>query len=263
MRYGKWTLPLALAAAGTVGAAPLADKQIASVDLSKAFATRSPWRFIATQGPDIDDPIYGEGKVPGPLRLCITRDEGRSCVPDFREPLRGSEPGEDVFADVHVLLDPQVVHPRGANGRALLLLQFTSLQSVDGGRRIGTRLLAYDRPHDRFVRAFSNITVSNHNEETRYVEAGPLKGEVIVAEPTDNAPFGYWITVHRLTPAFTYKQAIRFRSATRYGDGNSLAVIDSEMPNIQQRLGLWRPGRPLPAPRGCAKPHLVKTELWC
>ena len=31
----------------------------------------------------------------------------------------------------------------------------------------------------------------------------------------------------RLTPALTYRQALRYRSASHYGDGNPLAVIDS------------------------------------
>jgi hypothetical protein len=264
MTYGKWILPLTLIAAGpaAVGATSQGEKQIASVDLAGPFATRSHWRLIVTQGPEIDDPIYGEGKVPGPIRLCLTRDNGRSCTADFHEPLRVA-PGEDLFADAHVLRDADIVHPQGARGRALLLVRSASLQSANGDAREGTQLLAYDREQDRFVTAFAKVTGRNNNQEIRYVDTGPLRGAVIVAEPTGNAPFGFWITVNRLTPAFTYKQALHFRSATHYGDGNPLAVIDSEMPTIQRRLGLWRTGEPLPAPKGCAKPRLVKMALWC
>ncbi len=46
-----------------------------------------------------------------------------------------------------------------------------------------------------------------------------------------------------------YSRIPRYRSATLYNDGNPLAVVDSEMPNIGERLGLRRPGAPLPAPR--------------
>jgi len=60
---------------------------------------------------------------------------------------------------------------------------------------------------------------------------------------------------------------LRFVSATRYGDGNPLAVIDAEMPNIQQRLGLWKPGQPLPTPtardKPCTRPTLKRSALWC
>ena len=76
-------------------------------------------------------------------------------------------------------------------------------------------------------------------------------------------PYGYWIVVNSLTPAGNYRQVLRYRSATLYNDGNPLAVIDSEMPNIERRLGLWAPGQPLPTPARCAKPRLVKLELWC
>jgi len=87
---------------------------------------------------------------------------------------------------------------------------------------------------------------------------------MISAEPTENPPYAYWITVSRLNPDDNYRQVLHYRSATLYGDGNSLAVIDSEMPNILLRLGLWRPGQPLPVPKaGCRRPHLVKMELWC
>lgn len=57
---------------------------------------------------------------------------------------------------------------------------------------------------------------------------------------------------------------LRYRSATGYQDGNPLGVIDSDLPNIQRRLGLWRAGQPLPVPaQGCATPRLVTMELWC
>ncbi|MGH9711589.1 MAG: hypothetical protein ACRD37_13690, partial [Candidatus Acidiferrales bacterium] len=62
----------------------------------------------------------------------------------------------------------------------------------------------------------------------------------------------------------TYKTVLRYRSATHYGDNNPLAVIDSEMPNIEWRLGYWKPGMALPLPSGaCPKPHLIHMELWC
>jgi hypothetical protein len=265
MRHGL-TLSLILGApliAGASVAQPQTEKQIAAIDLSKAFATRSPWRFVATQAPDTVDPVMSEmGKIPGAIRLCISRDQGRSCSPDLRQPLR-FEPGEDSFADARYMRNARIVHPQGPAGRPLLLIGFESQMSINGDARIGLDLLAYDRARDRFSSIFSKISGRNNNQEARYVAEGPLRGAVIVAEPTGNAPFNFWITVHRLTPGFTYRQVLRYRSATHYGDGNPLAVIDSDMPNIQQRLGLWRPGKPLPLPRGCTKPRLVKMELWC
>jgi hypothetical protein len=92
---------------------------------------------------------------------------------------------------------------------------------------------------------------------------------VITAEPQDHLPYGYWIVVESLTRAGAYRQVLRYRSATLYNDSNPLAVIDSEMPNIERRLGLWKPGQPIPRPslggnrKLCLKPTLRHTELWC
>ena len=94
--------------------------------------------------------------------------------------------------------------------------------------------------------------------------SGPLTGSMISADPADRAPFGYWISVSKLTPAHGYRQVLHYLSATSYNDGNSLAVIDSEMPNIEKRLGLWHPGSPLPLPAGhCPRPQLKGMALWC
>ncbi len=95
---------------------------------------------------------------------------------------------------------------------------------------------------------FAQSTGTNNNQEIRFVTEGPLNGSVITAEPQDHLPYGYWIVVKRLTPADAYRQVLRYRSATLYNDGNPLAVIDSEMPNIEERLGLWHPGQRLPTP---------------
>jgi len=48
-------------------------------------------------------------------------------------------------------------------------------------------------------------------------------------------------------------------------DGYFVGIeLDSEMANIESRLGLWRPGAPLPLPAApCPKPRLAGMELWC
>lgn len=238
------------------GASAASAGVISAIDLSKPFGTRTPWALTATQGADVEAVV--EGKEPGAIVLCISNDNGRSCRPDLQ--LVPRFPG-DLYAETHYLIDPEIVHP-SAN-QSLLLLRTASLHSVNGDQLVFTRLLSYDRTRDRFVPVYEQSTSRNNNQEIRYIKAGPLKGAVIWAEPTENAPFGYWITVSRLA-AGRYAQVLRYRSATRYGDGNSLAVIDSEMPNIQQHLGLWQPGAPLPLPAGsCPRPHLVRSALWC
>jgi hypothetical protein len=166
--------------------------------------------------------------------------------------------------EAHYLDTAKLVYPRGREGAPLLLLQTSSMHAGNGNQSVFTRLLAYRRVIDRFVPVFQHETGRNNNEEVRFIEASPLRGDIISVEPTQDKPFGYWLVVNRLGADDRYRQVLRYRSATHYGDGNPLAVIDSEMPNIQRRLGLWRSGAPLPLPaRKCPKPHLVHTVLWC
>jgi hypothetical protein len=235
---------------------------VASVDLAKPFATRSPWRLAVRQGPPQADAFGADGDtVPGPITLCLQTSD--RC--DAQLPAMPPSPSGLADAwDAHYLNAAKVVFAKGRTAPPLLLVQTASLHSGDGDQLVFTQVLAYRRASDRFTVIHSQQTGRNNNQEVRLVDSGPLAGAVVFAEPTENAPFGYWITVNRLSPAYAYKQVLHYRSATHYGDGNPLAVIDSEMPDIEQRLGLWRPGAPLPLPAGpCPKPHLVNTVLWC
>jgi hypothetical protein len=248
---------------GAAAASPTAAV-ISESDLSKPFATHSAWRFTATQGPPVDDPtIPDNGKIPGAIDLCLRRGTSGPCDPQLQRLLH-ADWVVPLYAEPHLLELAEVVHPRGAGEPPVFLVRAASVQSVDGGRVVATAAFAYRPGADRFEAAYVHLTGTNNNQETRYIAAGPLRGDIISAEPTDNAPYGFWVTVNRLTPAYSYRQVLRYRSATRYNDGNTLAVIDSEMPNIEQRLGVWRSGAALPMPAGpCPKPHLVRTELWC
>lgn len=262
-----FTLAIALVATAMLAVDAGAPKQavIASMDLSKAFGTRSPWQFTATQGPAISDPITGSftgDRVPGDILVCLHR-QGGPCDTGLQATLHASSP-DDLFATPHYLGAAQIVHPRGAEGRALFLIRMASILSGDGDQVVRTQVLAYRRASDRFVRVYDFTTGRNNNQEVRYIASGRLKGDIVSAVPTENAPYGFWVTVNALAPDYSYRPILKYRSTTRYGDGNTLAVIDSEMPNIEQRLGLWRPGAPLPLPASpCPKPHLSRMELWC
>jgi hypothetical protein len=261
----RWGLGVVVSVAlGVCAAAAPPPRPIADLDLAKAFATTSAWRLTVLQGSPGADPYYPEEQVPGAVRLCLKKAGSGPCDPAVRSMAR---PPPDMAPDAwepHYLGVARVVRPRGPAAAPLLLLQTLSLHSGDGDQAIYTQLLAYRQGEDRFVPIYAHMTGRNNNQDTRFMASGPLTGSVISAEPTNDAPFGFWITVHRLTPDYRYAQVLRYRSATRYADGNPLGVIDSEMPNIQQRLGIWKPGQPLPLPAGrCPKPRLVKMELWC
>jgi hypothetical protein len=149
----------------------------------------------------------------------------------------------------------------------LLFLKVSGAASGDGDCGIATALYTYDKSNDRFLRVFLNLTGRNNNQATRFVESGPLQGDVIVDNPTENAPYTYWIEVYRVGDSGQYGQILRYRGHTGYADGNPLAVIDSEMPAILHRLGLWQPGDPLPAPahlpQGCHHLFMRHGEEWC
>jgi hypothetical protein len=139
--------------------------------------------------------------------------------------------------------------------------------SGNGDCEIATALYQYEKVTDRFVRVFLNLTGRNNNQATRFVESGPLQGDVIVNNPTENAPYTYWIEVYRAESSGQYERILRYRGRTGYGDGNPLAVADSEMPEILRHLGLWHPGDALPVPihlpQGCTDLFMRNGEEWC
>lgn len=211
----------------------------------------------------MDDPMENSGQVPGVVHLCLRTDASGACDPELKATI-GEVSKDNPFFEPHYLATPRIVHPRGNGGRPLLLVQMSSLQSGDGDQVVYTQALAYRRDTDRFVRVFGHLNDRNNNQDVRYIETGPLQGDIVTAEPTQTAPFGYWISLNTISPGQGYRETLRYRSATTYNDGNPLPVIDSEMPNIERRLHLWRPGLPLPGPPGaCPKPHLVRGALWC
>jgi len=252
---------VALGSPATRAASPT-DTVIANIDLSKPFGSRSPWRLIASQGPQVVDPVFGEGTVPGSVVLCLEKSSAGPCDPGLAAMQR--TPADAGGWDAHNLEASKVVYPRGPSAPPLLLVRTASLRGANGDQAVFTQLLAYRRASDRFAQIYGHLTGRNNNQEVRFIESGPLEGGVISVEPTDNSPFGFWVSVSKLTSAYTYVQVLRYRSATRYGDGNPLAVIDSEMPNIESRLSLQRRGAPLPLPAApCPRPRLTGMELWC
>lgn len=267
MRSHSWmphaviAVALATAVAGQSTTSPV----ISNIDLSKPLSTREAWRFVATQGPPVAavDTASG-GNEPGRILLCLQATPSTPCDPQLLNALRTASSSNDFFREPHYLNAVKIAYPRGSAGRPVLIVQTASMHSGDGDQLVMTQVLAYEKPQNRFVRIFQYTTGKNRNEEVRYINSGRLKGDIISIDPTENAPYAYWVTVSVLSPQYAYKTALRYRSATHYGDGNPLAVIDSEMPNIEHRLGYWKSGMALPLPSGgCPRPRLVRMELWC
>jgi hypothetical protein len=236
------------------------------LDLTRPFHTRGHWTFVAARlaGSHLDA-TSAEAVDGGPLAECLVQELTPRCK--YTMPRRVSSPSW-FSIPVH-LYAAKVVFAGPGRTEPLLLVKARSVRGGDGSHVIFTTLFAYDRRADRFEAVFANSTGSNNNQETRLVQRGPLRGDVVVAVPTSKAPYAYWIRVYARAEDGRYSVlALRYRSATRYGDRNPLAVIDSEMPNILQRLGRWKPGDPLPIPpvlpSGCAHHLLLRgREEWC
>jgi len=232
------------------------------MDLTSQFATTSAWTLTIAQD-NIAPTEISDLEDRGPIAICFVK--GRA--PDCSEKLYPAVPSEQRwFGTPFYIRDSRVVYAGPGKKRPLLLLKVCGARSGDGNCGIATGLFDYDRGVDRFRRVFANVTGSNNNQETRFVEAGPLLGDVVVSQPTDNAPYAYWIETYRMADSGRYGRVLRYRSRTRYADGNTLAVIDSDMPELLRRLGLWRIGDPLPVPSSqvkCSHPLMRKGEEWC
>lgn len=236
------------------------------LNLTGSFNTRTHWTFLVARLPGSHlDGASGASVEGGALAECFVNDAVPRCR--YSMPRKGSSMAW-FSTPVHFYVS-KVVSSGKSHSEPLLLVKEGSAYGGDRGHLIFTELYAYNRADNIFKNVFYNTTGSNNNQETRFISHGPLGGDVIEAVPTSSPPYAYWVSVYdRSGNGGSFRLALRYRSVTRYGDGNRLAVIDSEMPNILKHFGKWVPGEPLPIPphlpSGCAR-HLVLRhgEEWC
>lgn len=236
------------------------------LDLTRLFRTRTPWTFVAaTLAASRWSAVAMRIVDNGPLAQCFVDQS----VPHCTYTLPRTIPSLAWFSTPVHFYSAKVVFAGTAHTHPLLLIRSGSAYGGDGGHAIFTQLFHYDRRSNRFESIFDHATGSNNNQETRFIARGPLRGDVVVAIPTAGPPYAYWIRVYTSnTLGHTMHLVLRYRSITGYGDGNPLAVIDSEMPNILRRLGKWRPAQALPVPprlpADCEpRFYLVHGEEWC
>lgn len=235
------------------------------LDLTAPFATQRQWTLVVARLPGSRLDAFLERVDGGSLAICLVDQ----LTPQCKYTVPRTESSLSWFSVPVVFYSAEVVFAKPDRTHPLLLVSTGTTSGANGSHAIHTQIFAYDRPGNRFEILFHNAVGSNNNQETRFVESGPLGGDIIVAEPTQSAPYGYWISVYPWNGSHPYSSAaLRYRSHTRYGDGNPLAVIDSEMPNILKRLGKWKSGEPLPTPShmspGCSDHlYLRGGEEWC
>lgn len=240
----------------------------AHLDLNAPFRTVTPWTLVVAKQPDAEGiDASGLGDREGAVSVCFVHAGQPDCddtpyLTRLRELGIALPGGERPF---YQLFGSRIVSD-GA-GRPLLSLKACTAHGGNGSCGISTWLFGYDARQDRFRLVFSNLTGSNNNQETRVIEQGPLRGAVVVALPTDTAPFVYRVEVYRPAADGRYRLTLRYRGRTGYGDGNPLPVIDAEMPALLARLGLWKSGDALPAPpvmpAACTRLVLRRGVEWC
>jgi hypothetical protein len=233
------------------------------LDLSRPFNTRSDWRLVITQDSkselrDRNGEVVGD--LAGAIHLCFQKAFNVDCPPMGVVNRSGM-----AFNDIARVA---IVH----DGSAPLLLVRTTGAVINIGfsNFETTWVWAYKPASDRFSVIFSNATGATNNQETRFLEGGPLAGDIVVAlNPPlgSSAPYPYSITVYHRAETGDFRQILRYTARSRENDGNPLAVIDAEMPAIEYRLHVWRTGQPLPEPKyrppSCAALELRHGIEWC
>ncbi len=240
------------------------------LELTQLFQTKSQWSLVIAKQPDEESSFEdGGGRKVGAVSFCFVKNGVPDCSEErflakYREVNVSFVAGEPAF---HELLASGIVFSGPGRRLPVLQIQVCPYVGANGNCGVSTFLFAYDRNAEKFRVVFFNMTGRNNNEETRFVENGPLLGSVIVAKPTSRAPYVYLVDVYRRVSNRDYVLALQFRSKTRQGDGNPLAVIDSEMPEILRRFGFWKTGDALPVPpsmpEGCKGLVIRQGLVWC
>lgn len=246
------------------------SKVITHLDLTRPFQTKSLWSLVAAKQPDEESHAEdGAGNRRGAISLCLVKNDEPDCSEEmflakYRQEKISFDSGPGPFYE---LFASDVVFSGPGRTLPLLRIKTCTTRGANGNCGVSTFLFTYDRKADGFRVVFFNMMGRNNNQEARFVESGPLLGSVIIADPTNDAPFAYFVEVYKRMSDSEYSQVLRYRGNTRYGDGNPLAVIDSEMPETLRRLGFWKAGDALPIPprmpRGCTRLVMRKGVEWC
>jgi hypothetical protein len=217
---------------------------LSSTELTEPFHTKSKWQFVIRQDPPQET---GFGTVPGNLHLCFVKGGAQSC---FNSPL-------------NVLGSSHIENPKPTSREPILVVEVVDNVSLTGSGR-STLIWAYNLNTDRFDQIFDHAVGHNTNGEIRVITNGPLAGDVVIDTAGRHAPYRYDITVYRLENS-QYREILNYAGNSKYNDGNPIPVIDAEMPEIERRLNIWKPGDPLPTPTRtqCSKLELRHGIEWC
>lgn len=241
------------------------------LSLSESFDTVSPSALVVAQDPhQRQDAMFDKLN---PILVCMVAARIPQCagalnrLPTFSSGATACTYEPPCYSRIYRVASAKVVFAGVENTRPLLLLKAHSMSAPNGSTSRWTLLYRYERDKDRFRAVFVHAGGGNNNQHARFVASGPLQGDEVVDFPTEHAPYVYWVEVYAPHGNGPYHRILRYRSSTHYADGNPLSVADSEMAGIMRRLGMWKPGDPLPVPQSlpadCGRLVLRHGEEWC
>ena len=220
-----------------------------TMDLTAPFHTRDNWQFVIRQDPPQDTSL---GTGPGNLHFCFVRGSASHCF-------GASYPN----VSFNALGSSAIEYPTPASHEPVLVVVANDQFSPTGGGRL-TLIWAYNPKADQFDQMFDQAVSKNTNGEIRLITTGPLAGDIVKDVAGGRPAYRYHITVYRLENS-EFKEVLSYDGNSKYNDGSGLPVIDAEMAEIERRLGLWKPGDPLPAPvrTYCDTLELRHGVEWC
>jgi hypothetical protein len=240
---------------------------VSRTELTQSFGTRGNWSLVITQEPP--EPVAS-----GNLHFCFVHDGRPECPSAVIPPCEridgklGCPPPESggFVAAYNTFETISIFQPPDSDMTPLLVVRAGGIWGGPGSN-FGPIVYRYRVETDRFEELFADTRKSNTNGEIRLVTTGPLAGDI----SADNAggrrhASAYELIVYGLQRPEHYVRILDYFGRTTYADGNRLSVIDGEMPEIQRRLGVWKPGDALPVPMEL--PPACRIELrngveWC
>jgi hypothetical protein len=158
------------------------------LDLTRQFDTRTHWMFVVARIPGTRLDALSLRPLPsGTLAECFVD----GLTPHCKYSMPPKPSSLSWYSTPVDLYSANVVFAGAHHSEPLLLVKAGSAHGGDGDHTVFSQLFAYARPINRFESVFSNTTGSNNSQETRFMDHGPLRGDVIVAVPTHHAPYAY------------------------------------------------------------------------
>jgi hypothetical protein len=250
---------------------------VSSTDLTAAFHTKGTWSLIISQERS-DDALPYDEVGDGNLHFCFLHD-GKTVCPDIEihldcdrldgRPACPAGRTDSGFKSPYNHFGQVVIFYPKSRPQKPLLVVMAGGNWGGPGFPFGPLIWSYDHTADQFDERLAVNRSANTNGESRFILDGPLAGDVIADQASYRRhprSYAYEIVLYRLLASGHYALALDYYGKSSWGDGNALDVIDAEMPEIERRLGLWKPGETLPPaqnlPPGCSV-YLRNGLEWC